>query len=161
MDRDFLKFLLIFPAFFLIGCTDIRPLYDTPANKSGLYEIEVNTIAERDGQKLRAYLQDTMKDIGLLFPKPYTMSIKLSGKEKQFAFTQDGNASREVFSYTADVTLIDSSKKVVLHKIVESSTEYNVSHTQGTIMLSLYGRNSDALIKELGDKIIENLRMNL
>ena len=102
-----------------------------------------------------------MKDIGLLFPKPYTMSIKLSGKEKQFAFTQDGNASREVFSYTADVTLIDSSKKVVLHKIVESSTEYNVSHTQGTIMLSLYGRNSDALIKELGDKIIENLRMNL
>ncbi len=58
-------------------------------------------------------------------------------------------------------TIDDSSKKVVLHKIVESSTEYNVSHTQGTIMLSLYGRNSDALIKELGDKIIENLRMNL
>ena len=148
--------LLIFP-----GCS-VKPLYDSAQNKKeGMHEIYVDVISERDGQKLRTYLRDTMSDMNFVFPKKYILTIKLSSDENQFVFTRDGNASREICSYNAEITLKDTKQNIILWKNISSSAEHNVSHTQGTITLSLYGRNNEALIKDLGDKIIENLKVYL
>ena len=153
------KYAILGFAFFLSSCSDIRPLYDDDYRAKGAGDIEIDVIAERDGQKLRTYLQDKLSDMSLPFEKKHILSIKLENEEKQFAFSKDGNASREIFSYTADVALKNSDRQTVWQRKVSVSTEYNVSHTQGSITLSLYGRNKDALIRELGDRIIENLRM--
>ena len=136
---------------FLSACSNIRPLYDDDYRAKG--KIEIDVIAERDGQKLRTYLQDKLEDMALPFEKKHILSIKLESDEKQFAFTKDGNASREIFSYSADVALKNSERQVVWQREIYVSTEYNVSHTQGSITLSLYGRNNDTLIRELGDKL--------
>ena len=154
-----LKSALLGFMLFLSACSNIRPLYDDDYRAKGAGKIEIDVIAERDGQKLRTYLQDKLEDMALPFEKKHILSIKLESSEKQFAFTKDGNASREIFSYSADVALKNSERQTVWQREISVSTEYNVSHTQGSITLSLYGRNNDALIRELGDKIIENLRM--
>lgn len=147
---------------FFCGCT-VRPLYEQApifgeSTDSSLSNIDVDVIAERDGQKLRSYLIGMLRDIR--FAKQHCrLTVTLSSHEKQFALSIDGNAKRVLCIYDAHVILRDDEGKILLNDKVSASTSYNISHAHGEVTLSLYGRHNDHLIKELGYRIIEILRM--
>ncbi|GHT97643.1 hypothetical protein FACS1894126_2080 [Alphaproteobacteria bacterium] len=126
--------------------------------------IDVDVIAEREGQKLRSYLLDTLRDIKISqksVDKHFRLKITLTSSEKKYAFSTDGNAKRILFSYVAHTQLLDENKNVLMNRDIYVSTGYNISHPHGEISLSIYGRNNEALIKELGYKILENVKMCL
>jgi hypothetical protein len=94
--------------------------------------------------------------------KKCRLDVKLSGSERQFAISSDGNAKRVQFVYVADTTLLDSdNKSVIFHTPISVSTSYNISYSHGEVLLSLYGRHNDALLRELCDRIVENIKMAL
>ncbi|MDR2795027.1 MAG: hypothetical protein LBB12_04590 [Holosporaceae bacterium] len=155
--------ILIF--LFLLGCS-VRPLYQTGHGTAGgvASGIDVDVIAEREGQKLRAYLIDTLRDISIspkLAHRHFRLKIDLSSSEKQYAFSTDGNAKRLKFSHVAHVVLQDENRKNLLDREISVYVGYNISHSQGEISLSIYGRNNETLLKELANKILENIKMVL
>ncbi|MDR2681852.1 MAG: hypothetical protein LBB29_02295 [Holosporaceae bacterium] len=150
---------------FLLGCS-IRPLYhhaDRNASKVAS-NIDVDVIAEREGQKLRSYLIDIFRDIDIFSKLPhrhFRLQINLSSSEKQYAFSTDGNAKRIKFSHVAQVVLLDENQRKLMDREITVSVGHNISHSQGEISLSIYGRNSETLLKELAHKILENIKMVL
>jgi hypothetical protein len=147
-----------------VGCS-VRPLYQTSHETTGgTAGIDIDIIAEREGQKLRMYLVDTLRDISIspkLAHRHLRLKIDLSSSEKQYAFSTDGNAKRVKFSYVAHVLLSNENRKNLLDRKISVSVGYNISHSQGEISLSIYGRNNETLLKELANKILENLKMVL
>jgi hypothetical protein len=149
-------------AFLLMVACSIKPLYEESSHankKTSFCDVDVAVIAERDGQKLRSYLVDTLRDIRFL-SKKYRLVVKLSNSELQFAISSDGNAKRVLFIYTADVKLYDDlAKHVVLQKQLSVSTTNNVAYSHGEVIISLYARHNSALLKELSHRIVENIKM--
>ncbi|GHT94940.1 hypothetical protein FACS1894122_12040 [Alphaproteobacteria bacterium] len=143
----------VFVLFLLVGCS-ARPLYyaspDAEDTTTGC-SIDVDVIAEREGQKLRSYLLDTLRDIKISSKsadKRFRLKIALTSSEKKYAFSTDGNAKRILFSYVARTQLLDENKNILMNRDISVSTGYNISHSHGEISLSIYGRNNEALIKE-------------
>ncbi|GHU11326.1 hypothetical protein FACS189449_02550 [Alphaproteobacteria bacterium] len=155
------RFLILF---LLWGCS-VRPLYYTSpdakdANTS--CPIDVDVIAGREGQKLRSYLLDTLRDIKISHKsanKHFRLKITLVPSEKRYAFSTDGDAKRVLFSYVAHARLLDENKNVLMNRQISVSISYNISHSHGEVSMSIYGRNNEALIKELSYKILENVKM--
>jgi hypothetical protein len=81
--------------------------------------------------------------------------------EKPFAFATDGNAKRVRSTYTADVVLKDEKGAVVFKRLISAFASSNISSAQGEVILSLYGRNSKSLLKELSSRIVESLKVFL
>jgi hypothetical protein len=139
----------------------VKPLYDEAplsySEKTGTGNIYVEVIAERAGQKLRSHLIDAFWDIKFV-RKKYKLKTILEQKEKPFAFSADGNAKRVFFICSANVILTDEEGKKLSEKNITASTSYNISHAQGEVGVSLYGRYNDALLKELSYRIVENIR---
>jgi hypothetical protein len=145
--------------FFCVGCS-VAPLYEENTVAEDGSCIAVSVIAERDGQILRRHLMDSFRD--LHFSKRHCrLIIKLSSTEKPFAFGTDGNAKRLRLYYTADVTLKDSQQKMLFHKLISVSRSSNISSTYGEVVFSLYGRNSGALLRELSNRVVENIKVFL
>ncbi|MDR2107774.1 MAG: hypothetical protein LBO73_04655 [Holosporaceae bacterium] len=117
-------------------------------------------IAERDGQKLRNFITDSVRDLGLA-QKHYRLTIKPIYSEKPFAMSSDGNATRIMISYVADVTLRNEKGEVIFNRPISIFTGSNIANAQGEVILSMYGRNNSVLLKELSDRIIESVRMFL
>lgn len=143
--------------FFLLctGCL-IRPLYDSsPASGGGAVFVE--SISEREGQVLREYLQSGLDSLNVSKHR-YVLSVDLNISEKAFAVAEDGNARRVFVIYSAHIDLKDENYDSVLKRTVTSTTSNNVSSAQGEVFLSLYGRNSNAVLKELSARIIENIK---
>lgn len=150
----------IFLALFISGCS-VRPLYDdaTSCNEKPS-SIKIDVIANRDGQKLRSYLLDYLRDLNFTDQK-LRLTVALSTVEKSFALNGTGVAHRLLSTSTAKVILKNENKKIIMDKNISISTTYNIAHAQGEVMLSLYGRMNSALLKELARRIVENIRMNL
>ncbi|MDR3187058.1 MAG: hypothetical protein LBT63_01330 [Holosporaceae bacterium] len=149
----------LFPLFFCVGCS-VAPLYEENPAAVDCGSVAVDVIAERDGQVLRRHLMDSFRD--LRFSKRrYRLVIQLSSLEKSFAIASDGNAKRLRLHYTADVTLKDSQQKALFHKMISVSRSSNISSAQGEVVFSLYGRNSVVLLRELSDRVVENIRVFL
>jgi hypothetical protein len=139
------------------GCS-ATPLYNGCGKSFDEKNIVVDVIAERSGQELRGFIQDALRDLNFA-SKKYRLTIKLAYVEKPFAFSTDGNANRVRQTYTADVVLKDEKGAVVFKRPISVSASANISSAQGEVVLSLYGRNSKALLKELSVRIVENLRV--
>ncbi len=148
------KFLVFL---FCIGCT-VRPLYNVDDKNVGMIDVEV--IAEREGQKLREYLRSDFRDLQFVKQR-YVLSTTMSVTEKPFAFADDGNAKRVLISYTANIVLKDENRNPIFKKAVSVSMSSNISSAQGEVVLSLYGRNNAAALRELSRRITENIRMFL
>jgi hypothetical protein len=144
---------------FVGGCS-VSPLYNCDTTRSKTGDIYVDVIAEREGQKLRSHLVDAFRDIKFA-KKKYRLIVKLSGIERQFAISSDGNAKRVLFVYNANVMLQNSDRTILMNRNISASTVYNISHAHGEVTLSLYGRHNDALLKELTIRIVENIKMVL
>lgn len=141
-----------------VGCS-VRPLYSpSTANNSGA--IFVETISEREGQKLRECLQDGLNSLNVS-NRRYVLSTVLNVIEKPFAVSEDGNAKRVFVIYEADVELKDENRNSVFKRKISTTTSNNISSAQGEVILSLYGRNSNAALKELSARIIENIKVFL
>ncbi len=150
-----------FLALLVISGCSVRPLYDGATSCDGKSSsIKVDVIANRDGQKLRSYLIDYLRDISFTDRK-LRLTVTLSTVEKSFALDNTGAAHRLLSTSTAKVILRDENKKVIMDKNISMSTSYNIARAQGEVMLSLYGRMNSALLKELARRIVENIRMNL
>ncbi|MDR1375531.1 MAG: hypothetical protein LBJ45_01815 [Holosporaceae bacterium] len=148
-----------FLLFFCVGCS-VAPLYEENHPQRSCCNVTIDIIAERDGQILRRYLMDAFRDLHFQ-KRQYSLTIKLSSIEKSFAFASDGNAKRLRLYYTADAILKDSQKKILFRKLMNVSRSSNISSVQGEVAFSLYGRNSGVLLKELSDRIVENIKVFL
>ena len=145
---------------FLAGCS-VRPLYEDATTSNGEQSaIKVDVIPNRDGQKLRSYLLDYLRDVQFTQEK-MRLSTSLGLYEKSFALDSSGYSHRLLSTYTAHITLRNSDRKVIMNKTISVSTQYNIAQTQGEMMLSLYGRNNSGMLKELAHRIVENIRMTL
>ena len=160
----FIEVMIIFKIltfFFCIGCS-VSPLYDKSSmttNDEGS-SILVDIIAERDGQILRRCLMDSFRDLNFHKQK-CCLTILLNSIEKPFAFASDGNAKRLRLFYNADVTFKDKMRKTLFHRFISVSRSSNISSAQGEVVLSLYSRGSLPLLKELSDRIVENIKVFL
>ncbi len=151
----------VFLALLVISGCSVKPLYDDATSCDGKSSsIKVDVIANRDGQKLRSYLIDYLRDINFTDRK-LRLTVKLSTVAKSFALDHKGEAHRLLSTSTAKVILRDENKKVIMDKNISMSTSYNIARAQGEVMLSLYGRMNAALLKELARRIVENIRINL
>lgn len=148
------KFLVLL---FCVGCS-VQPLYDTDNKNVGM--IDVDVIAEREGQKLREYLRSDFRDLQFVKQR-YVLSTTMAVTEKPFAIADDGNAKRVLISYTANIVLKDENRNPIYKKSVSVSVSSNISSAQGEVVLSMYGRNNSAALKELSRRITENIRMFL
>lgn len=159
--NKFFRAAAFFLALLVISGCSVRPLYDDATSCDGKpSSIKVDVIANRDGQKLRSYLIDYLRDINFTDRK-LRLTVTLSTVEKSFALDNTGAAHRLLSTSTAKVILKDENKKVIMDKNISMSTSYNIARAQGEVMLSLYGRINSALLKELARRIVENIRINL
>lgn len=149
----------------LSGCA-VRPLYydgeegiTQKGSGKDYGNISVASIPNRDGQKLRSYLRDYLRNVRS--PKMH-LKIDLELKEKSFALDSAGGAHRILATYIAKATLTrDSDKKVVLERTFTASNTYNIARAQGEVILSLYGRNDFVLLKELAKRVGEQVSIEL
>ena len=149
--------VLIFMCF--AGCS-IRPLYDFDSCKNRKNNIYVSNIANREGQKLRLFLQNNFRDLTFVKEK-YYLFVDLKVDETPFAIANDGDAQRLKITYIADFMLKNSDNKIIISKKISLSSNRNISTIQGDVMLSLYGGNNDHVLKELAGRIIESIKMCL
>jgi hypothetical protein len=117
-------------------------------------------IAERDGQKLRGFILDALRDLRFA-KKKYRLTITMAYSEKPFAYSSDGNAKRLQLLYTANVLLRDGSGREIFSQPISVHAGSNISDACGEVTLILYGRNNSALLKELSNRIIENIKVFL
>jgi hypothetical protein len=156
------KFYFTLMLFLLFAGCSVKPLYmhDSESSTKKPCDIYVDVIAGRDGQKLRSHLMDSFRDIRFS-RKKCRLSVNIMGYEKSFAIAKDGAAKRVLFTYDAYIVLRDNTNKVIFKRKVSTSTSYNIAHSHGEVTLSLYGRHNDALLKDLCNKIVENIKMSL
>jgi hypothetical protein len=148
-----------------VGCS-VKPLYDdykvegcsSCAGSRGNPNIEVDVISERSGQELRGFIQDSLRDLDFAGRK-YRLKIELTYVEKPFAYATDGTAKRIRSTYSADVVLKDEKGAVVFQRTVSVSFGSNVANAQGEVILSLYGRNNKAALRELAERIVESVKV--
>lgn len=146
----------------LAGCS-VRPLYDTPFSSAAsrrFSDINVDVIAEREGQKLRSYLIDSFRNRKFA-GKQYRLTVTLSENEREFAADVDDSAKRIMLTQTAHTILRDNTGNIVFERDISASMSYNIAHSHGEVTLSLYGRHNDHLLKELCARIVENVHMAL
>ncbi|MBR1734703.1 MAG: hypothetical protein IJ730_04565 [Alphaproteobacteria bacterium] len=138
----------------------MRPLYENDSSNGESSSIKVDMISNRDGQRLRSFLLDYLRDIQFTHEK-MRLTTTLTLSEKSFAHDDSGYAHRLLSTYTAKVILRDKNKKIIMDKNISSSTTYNIAQAQGEMILSLYGKDNSPLLKELARKIVENIKITL
>lgn len=144
----------------LLCCScSIRPLHKEVEGdrRDSIY---VDVIAERDGQLLRRYLRDIIRD-WCLVGEGYHLNVRLSTFEQGFSPTVNDNMQRRKVTYRAYVVLTDHDKKVLLSKQCEVASSYNIASAQGSAIYAMYGRSNRDAIYELSLRIGEMVRMVL
>lgn len=144
------------------GCT-IQPLYETKTEsqvQTNGSNIFVEVISGKNGQVLRGYLQDLIRDLNVT-DKPYTLSVSLDEKYVPYALTNEGYAQRLKINLTATVKLKDSNQKELVTLTVYESSSRNMSNSQEDILLLMYDKANALALKKLAFRIIENLKVVL
>ena len=145
------------------GCS-VQPLYEfktrTGAESESRNNIFVKVIPGKNGQMLRGYLQDLIRDLDISDEK-YVLSVTLTEIEIPYALADDGNAQRKKINFVANVSLKNFEGKNVLVTSISESTTRNVASSQGDILLSMYDRVNGSVLKGLAFRIIENIKVAL
>ena len=120
----------------------------------------MDVIAEKNGQTLRGYLQDLIRDLDVSDEK-YVLSVNLQEKRIPYALADDCNAQRVKINLIANIVLKNAEGKNVVVTSVTGSTTRNIANAQGDVLLSMYDGVGDAVLKDLAFRIVENLKIAL
>lgn len=120
----------------------------------------MDVIAEKNGQMLRGYLQDLIRDLDVSDEK-YVLSVNLQEKRIPYALADDCNAQRVKVNLIANIVLKNAEGKNVVVTSVTGSTTRNIANAQGDVLLSMYDGVGDAVLKDLAFRIVENLKIAL
>jgi hypothetical protein len=111
--------------------------------------------------------------------KPFAFSDNEEARRVFFTYKADAKlidvtANGEAIAIDFDNPLDDGNlkiaKKITTHKApslptkniqVVTSTTYNIFHPNGRVLLSLYGRHNNALLRELAYRIVEHIKVIL
>lgn len=140
---------------FCAGCS-VAPLYNSDGG--GQQKIYVDVIAERDGQLLRRYLKDGLRDLKIS-KREYRLIVTLGVSCRPFAEMTDESAQRMEVRQTAHAVLRNSAGKVVFERDFTAAASSNISSGHSDVLFSLYGRNNRDLLRELSVRIIEGIRV--
>ncbi|MBO7454203.1 MAG: hypothetical protein J6T91_02365 [Alphaproteobacteria bacterium] len=141
------------------GCS-VRPLHEFRTESEYQNNIHVDVIAEKNGQMLRGYLQDLIRDLDVSDEK-YVLSVNLQEKRIPYALADDCNAQRVKVNLIANIVLKNAEGKNVVVTSVTGSTTRNIANAQGDVLLSMYDGVGDAVLKDLAFRIVENLKIAL
>ncbi len=141
------------------GCS-IRPLHESKMESEYQNSIYVDVIGGKNGQMLRGYLQDLIRDLDVS-DKNYTLSVILHENQIPYALADDCNAQRLKINLIANVVLKNSEGKKIVSTSVSESNTRNIANTQGDVLLSMYNRVSTDMLKNLAFRIVENLKVAL
>lgn len=122
--------------------------------------IHVGVIAGKNGQMLRGYLQDLVRDLDISNER-YLLSVVLTENHVRYALADDCNAQRLKINLITNVSLKNSEGKEVISTSVSESTTRNIANAQGDVLLSMYDRVDGAVLKNLAFRIVENLKVAL
>ncbi len=122
--------------------------------------IYVDVIPGKNGQMLRGYLQDLIRDL-CISDKQYVLSVTLTENDIPYALADDYNAQRLRINLIANVVLKDSEGKEVISTSVSESTARNIASAQGDVLLSIYDKVNGSILKNLSFRIVENLKVAL
>lgn len=120
----------------------------------------MDVVAEKNGQMLRGYLQDLIRDLDVSDEK-YVLSVNLQEKRIPYALADDCNAQRVKINLIANIVLKNAEGKNVVVTSVTGSTTRNIANAQGDVLLSMYDGVGDAVLKDLAFRIVENLKIAL
>lgn len=141
------------------GCS-VRPLHEFRTESEYQNNIHVDVIAEKNGQMLRGYLQDLIRDLDVSDEK-YVLSVNLQEKRIPYALADDCNAQRVKINLIANIVLKNAEGKNVVVTSVTGSTTRNIANAQGDVLLSMYDGVGGAVLKDLAFRIVENLKIAL
>ena len=120
----------------------------------------MDVIAGKNGQMLRGYLQDLIRDLDISDEK-YVLSVALAEDHIHYALADDCNAQRLKINLVANITLTNSEGKKVVSTSVSESTTRNIASAQGDVLLSMYDKVNGFVLKNLAFRIVENLKVAL
>ena len=141
------------------GCS-IRPLHELKTGAEYQSNIRVNVVAGKNGQVLRGYLQDLVRDLDIS-SEGYVLSVNLKENKIPYALADDCNAQRLKINLVANVVLKNSEGKSILVTTVSGTTTRNIASAQGDVLLSMYDRVDGSVLKDLAFRIVENLKVAL
>lgn len=120
----------------------------------------MDVIAGKNGQMLRGYLQDLIRDLDISDEK-YILSVNLKEKRIPYSLADNCNAQRVKINLIANIVLKNAEGKNVVTISVTGSTTRNIANAQGDVLLSMYDGINGAVLKDLAFRIVENLKVAL
>ena len=143
-----------------LGACGFQPLYSQRTGSASPQElalVTIDTIADRDGQKLHNFLRDRLNPLGFP-PEPfYRLQLKLNTTTRDLAIRKDETATRANLILTANFILRDIRTGKVLFKGRSRSTNsYNILESEFATIASLNDATTRAA-RELSDDISARL----
>lgn len=153
---------LLYKALILLLCSgcSVQPLYELKTENNVQSNIFVEVIAGKSGQILRGYLQDSIRDLDIT-NEEYTLAVDLKEQYTPYALTNEGYSQRLKTTLTANVTLKDSNNDEVIQLSLTESSSRNIANSQGDILLLMYDKANTLALKNLANRIVENLKVAL
>lgn len=143
-----IKFILILP-FLLLSACGFSPMYGEKSGsvKSGLDQVEILIIPDREGQYLRNALMDRFYHSGVPTNPAYKLNIKkINETIADFDITIESEATRRQLKLTTDMVLTDNkSGKTILTRQLEAITSHNVLESEFSTLVTEQSAREAAL----------------
>ena len=157
----FSRGLLLSTALMLAGC-GFHPLY-AHHRETGfdvdLASIKVNTIPDRQGQRLAISLRDGLNPTGARVETRYTLDVELAAQREDIGVRPDGTASRSQVALTAKFTLKDvKANAPVLQGTTHSISSFDVLTDNYATVVALHTAE-DRTVQDVGDDILMRLEL--
>jgi LPS-assembly lipoprotein len=157
----FSRGLLLSTALMLAGC-GFHPLYAHHRETgfdADLASIKVNTIPDRQGQRLAIALRDGLNPTGTRVETRYTLDVELSGQRVDIGVRPDGTASRSQVTMTAKFTLKDAKANTpVLQGTTHSISSFDVLSDNYATVVAQHGAE-ERTVQDVGDDILRRLEL--
>ena len=143
-----------------LGACGFQPLYGQRTDSASPQElalVRIDTIANREGQKLHNFLRDRLNPLGSP-PEPfYRLQVKLSTSTRHLAFRKDETATRANLIFSANFVLLDiRTGRVLFRGRSRSANSYNILESEFATIASLNDATTRAA-RDLSDEISARL----
>ena len=158
-----MRFLTLLSLFFLSAC-GFTPLYgESPQNTgtaTGLNQVEISIIPDREGQFLRNALMDRFYKNGIPSNALYELKVEpITEKVSDFDITIESEATRRQLKLNSTMTLIDKkTNETVLSRPLVAITSHNVLESEfSTIVTEQSAR--EAALNDLARQVERQLTL--
>ena len=152
-------FVLISVFCFLTSGCGFHPLYQTnsdneaSASSAELGKISVNTIVDRQGQKLRNYLIDLVNAHGEPVDPAYRLVVTYSESQADLGLSNDATTTRGQLTIGATYQLFDyKTNRALATGNTQSVTSYNIQNSEFATLLS-HDDAEDRALREVANNI--------